>query len=275
MYHGDDETTETMHIYVVREAASQPSLLPVFLSVFALASLVALGVLVPYQQPVARITLRVPAVPLDTRTFTAAIKVVPTGVHVYPATTAHGTLTFSNGSVIGLSIPQRFTLGGAATDRAVYVPPATADGLGMSTVPAHLLTPGINMSALSISEVIGSSLFVRNLSPFTGGRPAYAIKFATPQDKQTALLRARTILLSKTIGLHYPCSEKVGDTGGIRQINRDKIAGIMRGLLVSWRCQYVTYRLPALYHVTGIRIIGKNLILNVWFVERPVHIWVK
>jgi hypothetical protein len=50
----------------------------------------------------------------------------------------------------------------------------------------------------------------------------------------------------------------------------------MRGaVVVTWRCQFVTYHIPAFYHVAGVKIIGKNLVLAVWFVMRPVHIWVK
>ena len=44
---------------------------------------------------------------------------------------------------------------------------------------------------------------------------------------------------------------------------------------VTWRCQFVTYHIPTIYHVTGVKIIGKNLLLDVWFVVRPIHIWVK
>jgi hypothetical protein len=59
-------------------------------------------------------------------------------------------------------------------------------------------------------------------------------------------------------GLHYPCSETISGA-----------------LAVTWRCQFVTYYIPTFYHITGVRIIGKNLLLAVWFVARPVHIWVK
>jgi hypothetical protein len=44
---------------------------------------------------------------------------------------------------------------------------------------------------------------------------------------------------------------------------------------VSWHCQFVGYGVPSYMHVTGVKIIGKNLLVAVWFVARPVHIWVK
>src|SRR5947209_2876893 len=104
MYHGDDEPTEVLHIYVVREAVTPP-LLPIVLSVVALSVFVTFGALVPNQQPVTRMTLRVPAVPLTIKTFTAQTPIIPTGVKTYLATAAHGTLTITNGSVISQTLP--------------------------------------------------------------------------------------------------------------------------------------------------------------------------
>ena len=59
-------------------------------------------------------------------------------------------------------------------------------------------------------------------------------------------------------GLHYPCTE-------------DHVADVYK-MIVTWRCQYLAYHIPAFYHVTGVRIIGKNLMIAVWFVVHPVHI---
>jgi hypothetical protein len=78
-----DETPETIHLYVVREQSQHPSLLPVFLLVLALslnvAMLIAISILFPLRQPVTRMTLRVPAVPLPPRTFIVQAKVIPPG----------------------------------------------------------------------------------------------------------------------------------------------------------------------------------------------------
>ena len=65
-----DEKPETIHIYVVREEAPKPSCFPyrplgsLFDRPFSLLCLV------PYQQPVTRAVIRVPAVLLPIRTFT-------------------------------------------------------------------------------------------------------------------------------------------------------------------------------------------------------------
>jgi hypothetical protein len=265
MYHGDDEPTEVLHIYVVREVVT-PSLLPIVLSVLALSVFVTFGALSPNQQPVTRAVIRVPAVPLTAKTFTAEVPVIPTGVKVYPATTARGVLTITNGSVISQTLPAGFKLvtnsgTEVATDSSVFVPSGSADGYGYATTAAHMSISGVNLPTLAVDQTLGTSLYIRNLSPFTGGRPAYSVKFITSNDRDVALSKARTILISKIMGLHYPCSE-------------DHIAGV-HNMIASWHCQFLTYHIPAFYHVTGVKIIGKNLLIDVWFVARPAHIWVK
>src|SRR2546430_2763193 len=99
--------------------------------------------------------------------------------------------------------------------------------VGIATVSGHAMLSGHrgNLPPYAINSVVGSSVYVRNLSPFTGGRDAYSVKYATAQDKQTALLRDRDILLSKSIGLHSPCAE-------------DHVAGGST-MIVTWRCQFV------------------------------------
>ena len=128
-----DEPIETLHVYVVREAAPKPSLLPIVLSVLALLILVSASVLSPAQQPVTRTVIRVPAVLLPMRTFIARVPVIPTGIKTYPATIAHGVLTITNGSVISQTLPPGFifiTRSGVsiATDAAVFVPAGNANG---------------------------------------------------------------------------------------------------------------------------------------------------
>jgi hypothetical protein len=104
-----------------------------------------------------------------------------------------------------------------------------------------------------------SDIFIRNLTAFHGGRDSYSFKYATAQDKQTALSQARGILFVQISayknGVHYPCKE-------LYLYEQAHIA-------INWRCQFVTYQLPSYMHVTGVRIIGKNLLINVWFVGSP------
>jgi hypothetical protein len=265
MHQVDDAPMQTLHIYVEREQPPRPSLLPVVLSVCVLLTLVAISVFSPPQQPVQRALIRVPAVLLPVKSFTAHVAIVPTGVRVYPATTAHGVLTITNGSVISQTLPAGFiftTNSGVAitTDQAVFVPAGSANGYGVAYVSAHALASGntSNIPALAIDMVVGSSVYIRNLAAFHGGHDAYSVKFVTAQDKQVALAKARARLAVASTGLHYPCSETLSGA-----------------VTVTWRCQFLTYHIPSYMHVTGISIIGKNLLLTVWFVARPVRIWVK
>src|SRR6266566_7784352 len=263
MFQVDDKPVETLHIYVVREAAPKPSLLPIVLSVSAFLILVVVGVLSPTQQSVTRAVIRVPAVLLPPRTFTMQTPVIPTGVHTYLATTAHGKLIITNGSVISQTLPAGFILisrsgVSVVTDAAAFVPAGSANGYGFATVAAHALIRGTsgNIPAYAINTVEGSSVYIRNLTAFRGGSDAYSVKVVTAQDKQTALANARQHLAVVSTGLHYTCSETVSGA-----------------LAVTWRCQFVTYHIPSFYHVTGVKISGKSLVVAVWFVARPVHIW--
>jgi hypothetical protein len=258
-----DEKPETIHLYVVRETAPKLSPLPIVLSALTLLLVMAVSVVFPYQQPVTRVSIRIPAVLLPLRTFTARVAIIPTGIRVYSATTAHGILTITNGSIIGQSIPAGFTVQGVVTDYAVYVPGGNANGYGYATVSAHALTYGKkgNLLTYAIDYVEGANIYIRNLTPFTGGRDSYSVKYATAQDKQTALIKARSQLEVIAAGLRYPCKEIVfPDT---------------RKKIITWRCQFVSYQLPAFMHVSSVRIIGNNLLLQVWFVPRPIRVWVK
>ena len=259
MYQVDDKP-ETIHLYVVREGPARPSFAPIVLSLFTLALLIILGIVAPYTQPVTRVSLRVPAVPLFVRSFSVSVAIVPTGIRSYPATTAHGILTIKNGSVIGQSIPKDFAVGGAVTESAVYVPPGSADGYGYATVLAHALMSGQqgNLPPFAVNQVIGSSVYVRNLTAFQGGHDGYSVHFVTEQDRHAALTKAREQLAIVSSGLHYPCSEQV--TGAVT---------------ITWRCQFLTYHLPAYMRVITVHVVGKNLVIEAAFTPHPRRIWVK
>jgi len=260
-----DDQPETIHLYVVRDETLKSSPFAISIPVLALLVIAALCTLFPYQQSVTRAVIRVPAVPLPPRTFTARVQVIPTGIKTYPATTAHGTLTITNGSVIAQTLPAGFIFitnsrVSVITDQAVFVPAGNANGYGYAVVSAHAAIAGKagNIPAYAIDQVLGSSVYIRNLAAFRDGRDAYSVKFATSQDNQTALANARQHLSVLSTGLHYPCLETI------------------RGaFVVTWHCQFLTYHIPAYMHVTGIKIIGKNLLVAVWFVARPLRIWVK
>ena len=284
----DEEERETIHVYPVegggilftrtpivedddldtpplREGQPRPSLVPVILSILALSLLITIGCLAPYQQPEQRASIRVPAVPLPLKTFRVAEPVIATGVKTYPATTAHGTLTITNGSVIAQELPAGLIFTGAdgievTTDEAVFVPAGSASGYGVATVSAHTVTSGKsgNIRALDIDSVEGSSVYIRNLRAFTGGQDAYPVQFVTPQDRQAALDSARGYLAGQVSRiraiLENPCSESTTFGGMLR---------------LTWVCRFAAYPdLPG-YHITGMRIEGKNLLVDVAFTPHP------
>lgn len=115
----------------------------------------------------------------------------------------------------------------------------------------HLSGKNGNIPAYSINRVEGTSIYIRNLQPFTGGSDAYSVQFVTQQDRQTALEKARTINDTLIVGklLVSPCKESIEAT--------------VKSITVKWNCQFVTYSLSAYMHVARIRTIGKNLLIDV------------
>jgi hypothetical protein len=258
-----DEKPETIHLYVVRETEPRPPILPIVLSALSLTVLLAFCVLTPYQQPEVRAVIRVPAVLLPIQTFSTTVAIIPTGVRIYPATTAHGILTITNGSIISETLPRGMIIGAVILDYSVFVPAGSANGYGYTTVAAHALTYGKkgNLLTYAIDYVEGANIYIRNLSPFTGGRDAYSVKVVTSQDRQTALTKARGVLALQINGLHYPCNETYLQKAFVNT--------------VTWRCQFLTYLVPSYMHVTGVTIQGKNLLVAVWFIAPLRRTWAK
>ncbi len=259
------ETLETIHLYVVREGEKRPSLFPAILSFLALSLLIAFSALLPYQQPEIQTAIRVPAVLLPLKTFRVSVSVTPTGTRTYPATSAHGTLTLTNGSILSEELPRGAIFTGkdgveVVTDAAVFVPPGSASAFGAATVSAHAVIGGLlgNIQALDIDQVVGTSLYIRNLQDFTGGKESYQVRFITFQDRLAALARARQSLnhnISSGL-LQAPCRES---TDGDRTIR------------VSWSCRFVTYEAPQLpgLKVLHVTVAGRVVVLDIVYVERP------
>jgi hypothetical protein len=260
-----DEKPETIHLYVVREKEPKPSILPIVFSALSLIVLLVFCVLTPYQQPEVRTTIRVPAVPLSIQTFSITVAIIPTGVKVYSATTAHGILTITNGSIVSETLPKGMIVGAAVLDYSVFVPAGSANGYGYATVSAHALVSGKqgNIPAYGIDNVKNASIYIRNLSTFIGGKDAYSVKFATSNDRNIALSKARAILASNITGLHYPCKETVNNRNSYVNLN------------VNWRCQFLTYLVPSYMHILGVKIQGENLLVAVWFIAPIRRTWAK
>lgn len=271
MYQVNDEPVETIHLYVVREGRVRPSLLPVFISVVALSFLVAIGILVPYEQPEQRASLRVPAALLPLATFSTIVAVLPTGVRTFPATRAGGVLTVSNGSILAQHLPVGMVMTASTgievvTTASVDVPASNGVSFGIASVSAQAVTPGAkgNLPAFALQAVYGTSLFLKNERAFTGGQDAYSVPVRTPQDRQRALVQARATLLPRTLSglLSRPCLEHVIGTDSLH---------------VTWTCQFVTYRVPVLpqLRVLQAQVIGRMVYLTITYIPRPRHLETK
>ena len=267
-----EDNIETIHLYVVREEPKRPyTVLPLFFALICLAGLAALTLYSGKHPLYEQKTLTLPAVFLPLQTFTAHALSYPTGVRTYPATTASGILTLTNGSIISQELPSGMIFTGNAnveivTDTAVFIPAGSANGYGFATVSAHALVSGKrgNISAYAIDRVEGSSLYIRNLRAFTGGADAYSMKFVTKQDRQTALNSARASLSAQKARtraiLARPCKET------IRQQTAD--------LDAIWTCQFIA--LPIVPgKITAVHIVGKTLLVDDVFVAHHIQMLVR
>src|SRR2546421_1460375 len=122
-----DEPMETVHLYVVREEPKQPyTVVPLLAACFCLLAIASLSLYSGKHPAYEHQTLTVPAQFLPPQTFQASQPIIPTGGKTYPATTAHGVLTITNGSIISQTLPAGFIsvsdIGvSVATDMAVFI----------------------------------------------------------------------------------------------------------------------------------------------------------
>src|SRR5438094_9907976 len=96
-----DEPVETVHLYVVREWPKQPyTSLPLLIACLCVVAIAGLSVYSGQHPAYQHKTLTMPAQFLPPQTFQTSQAIIPTGIKTYPATTAHGVLTITNGSII-------------------------------------------------------------------------------------------------------------------------------------------------------------------------------
>lgn len=256
----DQKPMQTIHIYYEQEDPTPPkpyaAVWIILAGCFVLGCLISVSVLA--KPPLE--TRVVPAHFLPPRYYSVKETIIPTGIKTYPATYATGTLTLYNGSFLSEQIPQGLiltTLNGieVTTDESVIVPAGNPPTYGMATVSVHALVAGTkgNIPANAITQIYGSFLYIRNLTPFTGGRNAYVVKVITQHDRANALFIARAILSSRVsqVMLDHPCRES------------------FQTATLTWTCQYVTYTSPVFFQVKGMVIAGKTIVLYGYPVMRP------
>jgi hypothetical protein len=137
-------------------------------------------------------TLDLPTRTLAPITLTRSATLPTTGTGYQKARAATGQVTFYNGLSIEQSVPAGTLLTGndgesIRTDQTANIPPNVPPEDGYTTVPAHALHEGANgnIAAYDVSLALSSSLTVKNLAAFTGGRDARTFKAVAPQDLTT------------------------------------------------------------------------------------------
>lgn len=268
-----DEQIETIHLYVVKEGDKRPyTAFPLFCAFLCLLVIVAVTVYSAYHPYYEHERLIVSAQFLPLKVFSAEVPIIPTGVKTYPATNAEGTLTLTNGSVLSEVLPSGVIFGAGngvevQTTESVFIPAGSAAGYGVATVPARAVQAGIagNIRTLVVNAVYGTALYIRNLSPFTGGINAYSTGVQLPKDRETAISAVRALVASQKAQivafLTKPCKETT--------------LLLKTHVRLSWDCQFAGYKVPTYMHVTAAHLSGKNFFVDVVFVPRPERVWVK
>jgi hypothetical protein len=268
-----DEQIETIHLYVVKEGVKRPyTAFPLFCAFLCLLGIVAVTVYSAYHPYYEHERLIVSARFLPLKVFSAEVLIIPTGVKTHPATYAKGTLTLTNGSVLSEVLPSGviFDAGNGdevQTTEPVFIPAGSAAGYGVATVPARAVQAGIagNIRMLAVNAVYGTALYIRNLSPFTGGINAYSARVQLPKDRETAISAVRALVASQKAQIVAFLAKPCKDTTLVSQTL----------IQLSWGCEFATYHIPTYMRVTAAHLSGKSFFVDVVFVPRPERVWVK
>lgn len=141
---------------------------------------------------------------LSYTTPAATANVTGTGVHTVPATAAHGTLDFINGSTspytFGTNTPFVANNGVAFYLDAPVTIPAAVPGVsfGQASGTAHAATPGSagNIPAGAI-DIVNTFTTIKNPAAFSGGQDAQHYTFIQQSDVNSAVAQVQPGLLTK------------------------------------------------------------------------------
>ncbi len=262
MYERVEDEIKTRHIFVQQYEEYTRESISMGRAVNAILCLVCAVLLfaIPSDRDVAPWTKIVPLEILPAQTFTTTVAIIPTGQNIVPAMSARGIITVYNGSFLAQQLPAGFILtsrGGMeiTADQNTTIPAGNPPAYGMAKVPAHVIRAGQsgNIPALAINQIYGTSLYLKNLTAFSGGVDVRTVVIVTDADKAAALSSARyhlnTQAKSYPAMLGHPCGESV--------LQNDL------ALVVSWICQFVSYHVPAGLHVLSVQRIGESVKLEV------------
>ena len=133
-------------------------------------------------------TLALPTRTLAPVTLTRSATKATTGTGHQDAARATGTLTFYNGLSTVQTVQATVLTGRDGVQvtvaRPVAIPAATPPQFGETSVPVAATNPGAagNIAAYDVSLALSSSLTVKNLSAFTGGRDARTFTAVAAKD---------------------------------------------------------------------------------------------
>ncbi len=140
-------------------------------------------------------------------TLSQSQTVPATGHGHQDARAATGSITFYNASFSSQTVNAGIVLTGAdgvqvITDEMVTVPPNTPPQDGQATVAAHAMNAGSagNIQALAINGTLSSSLFVKNLTSFTGGQDERNFQTIAKSDIDNAASQLKETLNQATQG---------------------------------------------------------------------------
>jgi hypothetical protein len=223
-----DQTTETLHVYVVPEdqlpkKPDYPSLFMVCLGLLCILALMGISAFSAAPVHEVSFTVTLQGFPLAPARKTFKTNIIATGKGHTAATHATGIITFYNGLPYTQIIPGSTRLTGAdgvsvLTDEQAIIPPAaqtTPPTYGHTNVLARSLLAGANGNIqagdINIACCV-TSVIVQNPYNFTGGRNARDFTFLTNQDVTNATspllptLQAGALSLLPSPQLHPQCS---------------------------------------------------------------------
>ena len=261
----DDQTTETLHVFVVPEdqlprTPEYPSIAVAsiaFLCIFAVIGISVFSAL-PAEHEVS-FTLTIQGFHLAPVSKTVKTTAIATGKGHRAATNAAGMITFYNGAIYTQIIPVGTILKGSdgiavITDQQAIIPPAaqtTPPTYGHTNVKAHSLLAGApgNIQAGDINTACCvTSVIAQNPYTFTGGKNARDFTYLTQQDiKQTAssllpMLQGQILSVLPLPHLSPVCSPTVTSSPGV---GKETTSG---KLTIVETCSAVSYSVPSVAH---------------------------
>jgi len=204
-------------------------------------------------------TLAVATRTLAPVTLTRSATTPTTGYGHQDARAASGILTFYNGNASPQTVAGGTVFTGSdgvqvATDQAVTIPAANPPYLGQATMTASTLRAGSagNIHADDMNGTVSSSVFVKNLAAFTGGRDARTYQAVAPQDIQNATSTLQATLV-QAMPLAFPVApgESVYPTHCLSTATPDHRAGEEATTVTvqdAYTCQGSAYNSQELAH---------------------------